>query len=62
MPENAAGPRIEPPVSEPSAPTHSPAASAEPDPLDEPPGSSGLHGLPAGGKRCPDFWIPQANS
>ena len=63
MPENAAGPRIEPPVSAPSAPAHSPAASAAPEPLDEPPGMwSRLHGLRAGGKRCPGIWIPHANS
>ena len=38
MPQSAAGPRIEPPVSEPSAPAHRPAARAVPEPLEEPPG------------------------
>ena len=38
MPQKAAGPRIEPPVSEPSEPTVRPAASAAPEPLLEPPG------------------------
>jgi hypothetical protein len=52
MPENAAGPRMEPPVSDPSAPAHSPAASAAAEPLDEPPGMwSWLHGLRAAAKR-----------
>ena len=50
MPQNAAGPRIEPPVSEPVAPCTSPAASAAPEPLLEPPGMwSRFHGLRAGG-------------
>ena len=38
MPQKAAGPRMEPPVSEPVAPTTSPAARAAPEPLLEPPG------------------------
>ena len=38
MPQKAAGPRMDPPVSEPSAPTVIPAASAAPEPLREPPG------------------------
>ncbi len=38
MPQNAAGPRIDPPVSDPRAPTVRPAASAAPEPLDDPPG------------------------
>ena len=63
MPQNAAGPRIEPPVSEPVAPCTSPAASAAPEPLLEPPGTwSRFHGLRAGGKRWPGNCIPNANS
>ena len=38
MPHNDAGLRIEPPVSVPSAAGTRPAASATPEPLDEPPG------------------------
>ena len=37
-PQNAAGRRIDPPVSEPIEPTHIPAASDAPDPPLEPPG------------------------
>src|SRR5882672_9018531 len=37
MPQQAAGRRIEPPVSEPSAPKASCAATAAPEPLEEPP-------------------------
>ena len=37
IPQNAAGVRIEPDVSEPSAKGTSPAATALPDPLDDPP-------------------------
>ena len=37
MPQSEAGMRIEPPVSEPSAPGASPAATATPEPDDEPP-------------------------
>src|SRR5215212_6984169 len=45
-PQKCAGMRIEPPVSEPSAAGTSRAATAEPDPDDEPPVMlSGLHGL-----------------
>src|ERR1700693_4599470 len=40
MPQNAAGWRIEPPVSVPVAPTQSFAATAAADPPDEPPGTS----------------------
>src|SRR5215470_5250769 len=43
MPQHAAGSRIDPPVSEPSAPNASPAATAAPEPLDDPP------------ETCPDF-------
>src|SRR5215831_17746886 len=38
MPQKAAGMRIDPPVSVPSEPAHSPAATATPEPLLEPPG------------------------
>ncbi|MNT08205.1 hypothetical protein D3C72_1429400 [compost metagenome] len=54
-PFRAAGIRTEPPVSEPSAAGASPAATATPDPLDEPPGtrccrrSQGLRGVPMTG-------------
>src|SRR5205814_7801111 len=45
-PQSAEGRRTEPPVSEPSAPKTSLAATAAPEPLEEPPGIvSGLHGL-----------------
>ena len=37
MPQAAAGRRMEPPVSVPMAPSASPAATATPEPLDEPP-------------------------
>ena len=50
MPQSDAGPRIEPPVSEPSASGTMPAATAAPDPDDEPPVKcAGFHGLRAGG-------------
>src|SRR5213593_1602735 len=50
MPQKDAGPRIEPPVSEPIAQGASPAAMAAPEPLDEPPVKcSRFHGLRAGG-------------
>ena|SRR4051795_2469710 len=49
-PQIAAGWRIEPPVSEPSAPKHSRAASAAAEPLDEPPqiwaGFQGFRAIP----------------
>src|SRR5437763_3511390 len=46
---NAAGWRIEPPVSEPTAPKHIPAATATADPDDDPPAvSSGFHTLRTG--------------
>ena len=38
MPQSEAGMRTEPPVSEPSAKSQTPAAAAAADPLDEPPG------------------------
>src|SRR6185312_12575252 len=40
MPQNAAGWRIEPPVSVPVAPRQRPAATAAAEPPDEPPGTS----------------------
>ena len=54
-PLSAAGIRTEPPVSEPSAAGARPAATATPEPLDEPPGmracfrSQGLRGVPITG-------------
>ena len=46
VPQIAAGSRTEPPVSEPSAPHTAPAATAAPEPLDEPPVMrAGSHGL-----------------
>jgi len=63
MPQNEAGPRIEPPVSEPSAPNARPAARAAPDPLEDPPGiRSRSHGFLAAAKRWPGNWMPKANS
>ena len=51
MPHKEAGPRIEPPVQEPMAPIHRPAATPAPAPLLEPPVVwSRFHGLRAGGK------------
>src|SRR6478672_5443012 len=50
MPQNEAGPRIDPPVSEPRAAGMKPAASAAPEPLEEPPVKcSRFHGFLAGG-------------
>ena len=50
MPQQAAGIRTEPPVSDPSATSASPVATAAAEPLDDPPGmragSSGLTGVP----------------
>ena len=57
IPQKAAGMRIEPPVSEPSAQGTSPPATAAPDPEEEPPGAcaapgaAGLRGVPKCG-----FW------
>src|SRR5579859_6614063 len=49
-PQHAAGIRMEPPVSVPSAKSAAPTATATAEPLDEPPGanrgSSGLHAVP----------------
>src|SRR5688572_4091236 len=56
-PLNAAGWRIEPPVSEPSAPKHTRAATATPEPLEEPPLTcSTFHALRQSPKcsLCPD--------
>src|SRR2546422_3599143 len=51
-PHSEAGPRIEPPVSEPSAIGTSPAATAAPEPLEDPPVKRAKsHGLRAGGHR-----------
>ena len=51
MPQNAAGMRIEPPVSDPSENTHSPAAKAAAEPPLDPPGIlSGFQGLRTGPK------------
>ena len=50
MPQHAAGIRIDPPVSDPSATSARPRANATADPLDDPPGmralSNGLAGVP----------------
>ena len=52
IPLRQAGMRTEPPVSDPMAKPHSPAATATPEPLEEPPGvrwtsrSHGFHGVP----------------
>ena len=52
VPQKPAGLRIEPPVSEPMAPMQSAAATAAPEPLDEPPGwYSVFHGLRTGRER-----------
>ncbi len=49
-PQQAAGPRIEPPVSVPSAASASPSPTAAAEPLDEPPGmrvrACGFSGVP----------------
>jgi hypothetical protein len=46
MPQHAAGPRIEPPVSVPVAPAHRKAATAAPEPPLDPPGErSSAHGF-----------------
>ena len=63
MPQCDAGPRIEPPVSEPSANGARPAATAAPEPLDEPPVKcSRFHGLRAGGHGRSNDGPPCANS
>ena len=63
MPHQAAGPRMEPPVSVPIAPAHSPAATAAPEPEDDPEGSRDKsHGLRAGGQGRSNDVPPMANS
>ncbi len=63
MPQYAAGPRIEPPVSDPIAMRTSPAATAAPEPDDDPPGMwSRFHGLRAGGNGRSKLGPPRANS
>ncbi len=68
VPVNAAGWRIEPPVSVPVAPRHSPAATAAAEPPDEPPGVSGVfdplrrQGECTGPKCEVSFDEPMANS
>src|ERR1044071_1809669 len=68
MPANAAGWRIDPPVSVPVAPRQSPAATAAAEPPDEPPGTSGVfdplrrHGEITGPKNEVSFDEPMANS
>ena len=68
MPVKAAGWRIEPPVSVPVAPRQSLAATAEAEPPDEPPGTSGVfaplrrHGEITGPKHEVSFDEPMANS
>src|SRR5688572_26022747 len=57
------GPRIEPPVSEPSANAASPAETAAPEPLDDPPVKcSRFQGLRAGGHGRSKEGPPWANS
>src|SRR6202453_3663301 len=63
MPHQEAGPRIEPPVSVPIAAIARPAATAAPEPEDEPPGSCAVfHGLRAGGQGRSNDAPPIANS
>ena len=63
MPHSAAGPRIEPPVSEPVPPRISPAATAAPVPDEEPAVKcSRFHGLRAGGQGRSKEGPPKANS
>src|SRR5690554_2497625 len=63
MPQRAAGPRIDPPVSDPIAPKTKPAATAAPEPLLDPPlKCSRFHGLRAGGQGRSNEGPPCANS
>ena len=68
MPANAAGWRIEPPVSVPVAPSARCAATADAEPPDDPPGTSGVfeplrrHGLITGPSAEVSFDEPMANS
>src|SRR5262245_7239672 len=63
MPQHAAGPRMEPPVSVPVAPGQRNAATAAPDPPLEPPGTrSSAHGLRVGPYQGLLVVAPAANS
>ena len=63
MPQNAAGMRTEPPVSVPSAPRKSPAATPAPLPEEDPPGHvSGFQGLRGTGNGFDASGMPIANS
>src|ERR1700758_4446150 len=63
MPQAAAGPRIEPPVSEPNVAGASPAATAAAEPDDDPAGEYAVfQGLRAGGNRMSQDGPPCANS
>ena len=63
MPQNAAGWRIDPPVSVPVAAGTRPAATAAAEPPDEPPGTrSTSHGLATGPKKLVSLVDPIANS
>src|SRR4051812_9316148 len=63
MPHSAAGPRIDPPVSDPVPPRIIPAATAAPVPDDEPAVKcSGFQGLRAGGQGRSKDGPPMANS
>ena len=63
MPQAAAGPRIEPPVSLPRVAGAKPAAMAAAEPDDEPAGEQvRSHGLRAGGNRMSHDGPPWANS
>ena len=57
MPVNAAGWRIEPPVSVPVAAGHNRAAMAEDDPPDEPPGANAA--LPPSLRRQGEMTLPK---
>lgn len=64
-PLNAAGTRTEPPVSEPSAKAHKPAATATPEPELDPPGTrtvSASHGLTGVPRGADTPVMPSANS
>src|SRR5215467_11662831 len=63
IPHSAAGPRIEPPVSDPVPPSTMPDATAAPVPDDEPEVKcSGFQGLRAGGQGRSNDGPPMANS
>ncbi len=63
MPLAAAGPRIDPPVSLPNVAGENPAATAAPDPEDDPAGEwSRFQGLRAGGNSTSQDGPPWANS